>query len=166
MVDGNRFKEGMRRLASGVSVVAARTLENKRCGITATAVSSLTAAPPTLLVCVNKSTWLGAEIERSGAFSVNLLSQEQQHVGLAFAGVTGHKGEDRFVAGDWRTGGTGAPILGSTVASFECTVDQVIDRSTHLIVIGLVQDIHESGQADQGLVYADGDFGVCVPIGP
>jgi flavin reductase (DIM6/NTAB) family NADH-FMN oxidoreductase RutF len=164
MVDGDRFKQGMRRFASGVSVVAARTPENKRCGITATAVSSLTAAPPTLLVCINKSTWLGAEIERSGAFSVNLLSHAQQHVGLAFAGADGHRGEARFAVGQWRDGTTGAPILEDSVATFDCLVDQVIDRSTHLIVIGLVQAVHDSGEADQGLVYADGDFGICMPI--
>ncbi|MEJ8574856.1 flavin reductase family protein [Microbaculum marinum] len=159
-----RFRQGMRRLASGVSVVAARTPDGKRCGITATAVSSLTVAPPTLLVCINKATWLGAEIARSGAFSVNLLGRGQKPVGLAFAGIGGHSGEDRFAVGRWQDGATGAPLLGGAVASFECLVDQVIDRSTHLIVIGLVREVHGATEAGRGLIYADGNFGVCLPV--
>jgi len=168
MVDGaqfeGRFKQGMRRLASGVSVVATRTPDDKRCGITATAVSSLTASPPTLLVCINKSTWLGAEIARSGAFSVNLLSHDQKHVGMAFAGISGYSGEDRFAVGTWGAGETGAPILAGSVASFDCTVDQLVDRSTHLIVIGLVKAVIDADSDDRGLVYVDGDFGICMPV--
>jgi flavin reductase (DIM6/NTAB) family NADH-FMN oxidoreductase RutF len=145
-------------------VVAARTPEDKRCGITATAVSSLTAEPPTLLVCINKSTWLGTEIERSGAFSVNLLSHAQREVGFAFAGISGHAGEDRFQVGTWEAGKTGAPILAGAAASFDCIVDQVVDRSTHLIVIGLVKTVASTDAAKLALVYADGDFGIHTPI--
>jgi len=158
------FKQGMRRLASGVCVVAARTPQNRRCGITATAVSSLTAEPPSLLVCINKSTWLGAEIERAGAFSVNLLSHAQKDVGMAFSGISGHAGEDRFTVGDWSTGITGAPVLVDAAAAFECAVDHVVDRDTHFVVIGLVTSVVNSPEADTALIYADGDFGVCAPI--
>ena len=164
MVDADLFKQGMRRLASGVSVVATQTPEKKRCGITATAVSSLTATPPTLLVCVNKSTWLGAEIERAGAFSVNLLSRDQKDVGMAFAGISGHVGEDRFAVGTWREGATGAPLLAEAAATFDCVIDEVVDRSTHLIVIGLVRSVLSAAEWDPTLVYADGDFSVAARI--
>jgi flavin reductase (DIM6/NTAB) family NADH-FMN oxidoreductase RutF len=160
----DHFKQGMRRLASGVCVIAARTPQNRRCGITATAVSSLTAEPPSLLVCINKSTWLGAEIERAGAFSVNLLSHAQKDVGMAFSGISGHAGEDRFTVGEWSAGITGAPVLVDAAAAFECAVDHVVDRGTHFVVIGLVRSVVNSPEADTALIYADGDFGVCAPI--
>ncbi len=162
MVSGDGFRRAMRQLASGVCVIATRTRDDKRCGLTATAVTSLTADPPSLLVCINKSTWLGSEIERSGRFSVNLIGHAQAEVGKAFAGMTGHVGEERFAVGRWRDGHTGIPVLADATGAFECRVDQVVRRDTHLVVFGLVEAIVEGD--GPGLIYADGDFGICAPV--
>ena len=46
------FKAGMRKLALGVALITSAT-PGRRFGLIATAVSSVSASPPTLLVCVN-----------------------------------------------------------------------------------------------------------------
>src|ERR1700744_4522110 len=51
------FRKAMRTLASAVSIVST-TSDNRRFGMTATAVCSLSMAPPTLLVCINQSSSL------------------------------------------------------------------------------------------------------------
>ena len=51
--DRQGFRDAMRQLASGVCVVTLGAGDERK-GLTATSVSSLSAEPPTLLVCVNR----------------------------------------------------------------------------------------------------------------
>jgi 3-hydroxy-9,10-secoandrosta-1,3,5(10)-triene-9,17-dione monooxygenase reductase component len=53
-VSADEFKRGMRQLAASVSIISA-DCAGHRAGFTATAVTSVCADPPTLLVCVNRS---------------------------------------------------------------------------------------------------------------
>jgi flavin reductase (DIM6/NTAB) family NADH-FMN oxidoreductase RutF len=69
--------------------------EGKRYGLTATAMSSVCADPPRLLVCVNKSGVSHDMIAASGAFCVNVLAEQQVQTAKAFAGMMG-KDFDRF----------------------------------------------------------------------
>ena len=62
----------MRRLAAGVTIVTTG-LGEQRAGLTATSVSSLTAEPPRLLVCIHRDADTHALILRSRAFAVNVL---------------------------------------------------------------------------------------------
>ena len=54
MIDPGLFKNGMRRLASGVSLVTT-VLDGQRHGLVATSVCAVSAEPPSLLVRVNRS---------------------------------------------------------------------------------------------------------------
>ena len=51
---GASFRDAMRRLAATVTIISARG-EGRRHGITATAVTSVSRDPPSLLVCVTGS---------------------------------------------------------------------------------------------------------------
>ena len=53
-VDPAAFKKGMRHLAASVTLITTRH-RDRRGGLTATAVCSVSAEPPQLLICVNKS---------------------------------------------------------------------------------------------------------------
>ena len=52
-VDAEQFKVGMRTLAGAVNIITS-THGGHRYGMTATAVCSATADPPTVLACINK----------------------------------------------------------------------------------------------------------------
>src|SRR3954454_6489279 len=67
------FRSAMRELAGGISVVTAGS-PTERTGLTASSVTALSAEPPALLVCVNRSSSTFPVIERRGAFAVNVLS--------------------------------------------------------------------------------------------
>ena len=75
--------------------VITTTCGAERFGLTATAVSSVCATPPRLLVCVNKSGLTHEKILESGHFCVNVLTEDQDIVAKAFAGMLG-KSVDRF----------------------------------------------------------------------
>jgi flavin reductase (DIM6/NTAB) family NADH-FMN oxidoreductase RutF len=66
-------------ISQHVSSVCVITTEHngQRFGLTATAVSSVTADPPRLLVCVNKSGMTHERILASQVFCVNVLAEEQ-----------------------------------------------------------------------------------------
>lgn len=135
------FAHAMRQLASGVSVITAGK-GSARVGMTATAVTSLSATPPTLIVCLNQKSSAGALIACSHAFAVNILAADQIEIGERFAGKGGLKGAARFAGGTWNTGLSGAPVLAGALATIECELDEVIERHTHAILVGRV--VHTS----------------------
>jgi flavin reductase (DIM6/NTAB) family NADH-FMN oxidoreductase RutF len=94
------FIGGMRLAASGVSIVTTRTPEGWA-GVTVSAVCSVSADPPALLVCINQLSRLARAVVASGVFCVNLLSDEQQALSELFAGRAPAPEGDRFGAASW-----------------------------------------------------------------
>ncbi|MEU6551298.1 flavin reductase family protein [Streptomyces sp. NPDC046915] len=149
----------MRHLAGGVCVVTGADESGEPCGLTATAVCSLTADPPALVACVNKDTRLGGAIQKAPVFAVNVLSARQRPVAEAFAGlIPGVRGEARFAYGTWWEERPGAPLLADSLAGFVCELDEVVDRSTHLLLIGLVTDVRVTAHESGPLLYVDRQF--------
>ena len=154
-----RFKQGMRALTGGVTVVGAYGADGAPLAMTATAVTSLTADPPSLLVCVNRSASMAVALVRVARFSVNVLSADQIDIAKAFGGQLDVRGAGRFIHGSWRrVGETEVPLLLGSRVSFECEVSHVHEWATHHIVIGSVLDVHFSRTVSQSLAYSDGKY--------
>lgn len=148
------FREAMARLASAVTLVTTDGPAGRR-GLAATAVTSITDSPPNLLVCVNKSGRSNAMIKQNGVFSVNVLSHHQEALVGAF---TNPAESDPFgETGLWDTLETRAPILKDTLASLDCTLDQIINIGTHSLFVGHVVAVR-IGTAAKSLVYFDRSF--------
>jgi flavin reductase (DIM6/NTAB) family NADH-FMN oxidoreductase RutF len=129
-----------------------------RAGLTASAVTSLSDAPPMMLVCIHGDSNTLAQIEANGVFCVNTLSGDDQAVAETFAGRRGLEGDQRFAAGDWTTMLTGSPMLRSALNSFDCRLVDARTMATHRIVIGEVLAI--GGRQDgPGLIYRNRLFG-------
>ena len=135
--DGANFRLAMREFATGVAIVAAGEGEARN-GCTATAVTSLSIAPPSLIVCLNRRTTTLTTIRAAGAFSVNFLAAEHKELAERFAGMSGANGAARFEGGEWEPLVTGAPVLAGALAALDCRVDEILERYTHAIVIGAV----------------------------
>ena len=133
-VSQDDFVRAMAQHVSSVCVITTK-LGGQRLGLTATAVSSVSAQPPRLLVCVNKSSFTHAKILEAGFFCVNVLSEMQDVVAKAFAGMLGPD-VDRFGVAKWTEIRTGAPVLTGAAAAFDCVVGQTFDQFTHTILIG------------------------------
>src|SRR4249919_4184576 len=71
-VEPELFREGMSRLGAAVHVITTAGPGGKT-GATATAVCSVSDAPPTLLVCINRSSQTNPIVVENGVFCVNTL---------------------------------------------------------------------------------------------
>jgi flavin reductase (DIM6/NTAB) family NADH-FMN oxidoreductase RutF len=152
----DHFLAGMRKVAGAVSVVTTSGNDGERRGLTATSVCSLSAAPPSLIACVNRQTWVARFVPDSGVFAVNVLSHTQEGIARAFAGQTGLEAGERFSVGEWDAGKTGVPIARGALAAFECRLEKIVEHTTHVILIGqVVETVLGDGNA---LVYLDGGF--------
>ncbi len=132
------FRSAMRRLASTVTIIT--TCDGGvRHGMTATAVTSLCADPPSLLVCVNQATRLHAMLQSAGGFCVNVLHRDHVEQSQAFSGRM--QGDERFAIGRWAVDDRGMPFLADAQANLFCYKKAAIPHGTHSIFIGEVERV-------------------------
>ena len=136
------FRTAMRHVASTVYAVTTGH-GGDRYGILATAVSSLSFAPPSLLVCVNRSASLHAPLASAEIFCVNVLGLGNRDVAEQF--MT-ERGQDRFGVGDWQEE-HGVPVLASAQSSFVCRRAHCHEFGTHTIFIGELIDAKHRADA-------------------
>jgi len=151
------FLDAMSRAATGVTVVASDGDYGRR-GQTVSAMCSVSADPPSLLVCLNRKSQLVPAIEAHRAFSVNVLRADQKRLADSFAGrpTSNDKAYD-FDRVRWETGVTGSPLLSSAVAKFDCRLLEAHTIGTHTIYIGEV--VASSAAKGKPLVYASRGYG-------
>lgn len=134
------FRRAMSLLASAVSVITAGSGAEAR-GLTASAVCSVSLAPPTLLVCVNRLGEAHHAIAASGAFCVNILAEENRMVADRFAGRLEALGGGKFAGASWTTLGTGSPALDDALVNVDCRVAEAVEAHTHTVFFGAVQEV-------------------------
>ncbi|MCC7347197.1 MAG: flavin reductase [Variibacter sp.] len=145
------FREAMARLGAAVHVVTTDGPAG-RTGFTATAVCSVSDAPPTLLVCLNRKSRGNPVLRENQVFCVNTLGADDEAVADTFAGRTGKASGERFAVGDWITLKTGAPVLRAAVVAFDCRTIEVKSVATHNVFFAAVEAVH-MGPPGAALVY-------------
>ncbi len=156
----NAFTNAMRRAVSGVSIVTTSG-DFGRYGLTVSSMTSVSAEPPMLLVCVNKSSIAHDAIARNGRFTINVLAAQQQSLAASFAGSDAYGPAYDFCSDAWTVSSSGLPQLVNPAAFFECELDTAVTAGTHSIFIGRVTRAH--GADETPLAYANREYGV--PIG-
>ena len=153
-----QFKLGMRQLAGAVSIITSCS-DGRLFGMTATAVCSASADPPTVLVCVNQATTTHAAIEAAKVFCVNVLRHEDRELSSLFSGVhhSEMRGEARFRQGSWTRLATGSPVLSSALVAFDCRVTNRLAHGTHTLFLGHVEQL-QIGRKGKPLLYSDGQY--------
>jgi flavin reductase (DIM6/NTAB) family NADH-FMN oxidoreductase RutF len=150
------FINAMGASATGVTVVTTDGPAG-RFGLTVSAVSSVSADPPMLLVCVNRKNPAAAAIDANGCFAVNILGEAGREVAEVFAGRPNEGNPYDFARHEWRAGESGLPLLAEAAAHFECEIAQAIDAGTHRIFVGRV--IRAARNHAEPLVYCNRSFG-------
>jgi flavin reductase len=145
------FREAMSRLGAAVHVITTAGPGGKS-GTTATAVCSVSDAPPTLLVCLNRRSRTNPIVVENGVFCVNTLGAGCAEIADIFAGRTGIQGSDRFTTGDWIVLTTGSPALASAVIALDCRIVEVRSVGSHNVFFGAVETV-QLGPAGPALVY-------------
>ena len=140
LISQEQFKQGMQLLAASVSVVTSSSGGTRR-GMTATAVSSLAADPPSLVVSINRSARTFENIMNSRKLCVNLLAEHQQDIANVFASSSGDSEAKFESCGVWGGSSSGQPILNESVANFVCEVDRWAITKTHCVLIVHITEI-------------------------
>ena len=147
------FREAMSRLGGAVHVITTAGPGGKL-GSTATAVCSVSDAPPTLLVCLHRGSQTNSAMFENGAFCVNTLGEGGASIADLFAGRTGISGSNRFGQDDWIILSTGSPVLVCAVVAFDCRIVEVRSVGSHNVFFGAVENLR-LGPTGRVLVYHD-----------
>ncbi len=156
MIERTLYREAMARLGAAVNVITTDGPGGRR-GFTASAVCSVTDDPPTLLVCLNRTSDSNAALKMNNVLCVNTLAAGQRALSPMFAGMTAHEYDERFAAASWTKLATGAPVLTGAVVSFDCHIVQVMEMGTHSVFFCEV-DAVQSGEVHEGLIYFGRDY--------
>ncbi|MBE7620729.1 flavin reductase [Gluconacetobacter entanii] len=160
-IDARTYRDAMARLGAAVNVVTTGTLEDPA-GFTASAVCSVTDAPPTLLVCVNRASRIRPRFREGAAMCINVLSAAQQEISGIFASA--REQHERFAFGHWATLTTGAPVLEEAVTSFDCRIERIVEVGTHSVMFGAVESLR-NGDSHGGLIYFNRTYHILPPSG-
>ena len=151
------LRAGMRRMAQGVTLVSALDAQGQRRVMTASAVTSVSAAPPSLLVCINHAASLRPVLAARLPFCVNVLSRGMEALADLCAGAG--DGEGRFALGDWRSAeGSGVPYLWGCEANFFCRPAAELDHGTHVICVANLEAVVIGAGQPNPLLYFSGSY--------
>ncbi|WP_372618445.1 flavin reductase [Falsiroseomonas sp.] len=156
-VTREEFRDAMARLGAAVNIVTTDGAAG-RAGFTASAVCSVTDDPPTLLVCLNRSSRNNALFKANGVLCVNTLASDRQALSDAFAGKGGLEAEGRFALAHWSSLATGAPVLeDAAVVAFDCRITEVLEKGTHSVLFAEIAAIRQ-GAAGGALIWYGRDY--------
>ena len=148
------FLQGMRQVASSVAVVTT-VGPGGRHGATVSAFASVSADPPTILVCLRSASRIAEAVRRNGVFTVSVLAEEQVHLARLFAGEFDHTRADRFADVLLVPFPGLAPGI-ANASIFACTVTETMQQHTHSVVFGQVAHVATSRR--QPLLYHGGSY--------
>jgi flavin reductase (DIM6/NTAB) family NADH-FMN oxidoreductase RutF len=154
------FFEIMASFPSGVAVVTTTGADGQPRGLTTTAVSSVSADPPTILVCVDLNSRTLAALRARRTFVVNFVRQGCSQLCMLFAS----KAEDKFAHVSWRPTPSGLPLLDEdAIAWAECSIVHDLEVGDHVILVARVDDGGITEEADSPLMYYRRSWGVWSP---
>lgn len=130
----NAFRAVMRRVPTGVTIVTT-VVDGKPKGFTANAFASVSAAPPMILICVNRQARSHPLIAAAGHFCVNVLRLDQRELAERFAS---HANDDPFADVAYRIDRSGSPVFDDALAYLDCELSAEHAAGTHTIFIGNV----------------------------
>ena len=136
-LDRRTFLDILGTLPSGVTVVTTLDREQRPHGLTVSAVCSVSAEPPMLLVCIDRRSRTLPILCEAGRFAVNFLRSDREEIARRFASPV----SDRFAGLEWREVAPGVPVLDADILSFAaCRLVQQIEAGDHAILVGLAVD--------------------------
>ena len=135
-VSAEEFRALMSAFPTGVAIVTTLDEDGRPRGLTTNAICAVSADPPMLLVCVDKTSRTLAALRHAKRFVVNFMSDGRAELCARFAS----KAEDKFAGVRWEPGLGGVPCLTEDALAYaECLTEQELEAGDHLILLGLVE---------------------------
>jgi flavin reductase (NADH) len=151
-----QFRQAMAHLGAAVNVITTAGPHGK-CGITASSVCSVTDTPPTLLVCLNRSSATHTVFDGNRHVCINVLPASLESIARHFAGMTELSMEERFQLPVWDEGENGVPVLRGALASLQGTIVEAKDVGSHSVMFVETIKIKVRNDGDS-LIYFDRNF--------
>lgn len=153
-----QFRNAMAFCAAGVHVITTDGAAG-RYGITMTALAAVTDSPPTLMLCVNRSTRIYPILRENGLLCVNVLSAGQRDVAEHFAGLTALTPEERFEQHIWHRGQSGQLQVDGALAHLHGRITAQQEIGTHGVFFVEIDEIRvHGGTGDAALLYFSREF--------
>jgi len=160
MIDRQAFFDVMASFPSGVAIVTTCEMDGTPRGLTTTAVCSVSADPPTILVCVDLGARTLAALRTRRRFVVNFIGEGRSELCLLFAS----KEPDKFAQVAWRVTEAGMPLLHEDVLAWaDCSTIHELEVGDHVLFVARVADGGVQPQLEPPLMYYRRSWGVWSP---
>jgi flavin reductase (DIM6/NTAB) family NADH-FMN oxidoreductase RutF len=153
-IDPLDLRRALAGFPTGVTVVTARSADGQLAGVTVNSFCSVSLAPPLLLWCLSKNAPSRGVFTGASHFVIHVLAADQMHLSKRFSSPA----SDKFAHLQFSEGLGGAPVIGGTVATFECRLAQQHEGGDHLILVGEVERFSYSGL--HPLLFHGGDYDI------
>ncbi len=125
------LREVAGHFVTGVCVITAEDPIVGPHGMTLNSLTTVSADPASLLICLNRESTTHKVVSRAERFVVNVLAAEQQEIAELFA----TRAADKFDRVSWIRSASGLPMLPGSLALLECVVTHMHDVHTHSVVV-------------------------------
>ena len=149
----DNFRLAMRRYIYSVSIMSNKDNVDNPNAITVSSVTSISMDPPSLLICINKSSRIHDTIVLGSKFCINLLNSNQENLSNICSDEDMY--DQRFKDKNWNL--DDIPFLQNAQANIFCKVDKLTSYHTHTIVVGLVEDANYADEIST-LTYVNGEY--------
>ena len=153
MSDQDDFRKAMRNYIYSVSILSNKNMDGELNAITVSSVTSISMEPPSILVCINKSSRIHDTLIKNSDFCINLLNKNQQEISNICS--TDSLYDQRFDHDKWNT--QTIPSLEEAQANIFCSIEDLVPYHTHTIVIGRVLNAISNDKINT-LSYVNGKY--------
>lgn len=126
------FRDAMGKFATGVTVLITEN-DGETHGMTANGFMSVSLDPKLVVISIGHKAKFLEKVKQSKKFSVNILSEDQEHYSRHFAGKPGDDVQFGKLAG--------MPVLEGALAQVACEVVSEYVEGDHTLFIGKVIDL-------------------------
>ncbi len=152
---GEMYRDAWSRFATGVTVITTIEPDGAVHGMTASSVTSVSLAPPLVLVVIGEERQSHGLIKSAGRFGISILNSGQTEIARHFATPPEIRGDIDPKHIDTIEN---IPVIANAIATMFCNVSAAHKAGDHTVFIGEVKAI-EVGEGDP-LVWFQRQFGV------
>lgn len=145
------FRDALGRFATGVTVITT-VGPHGPVGLTANSFAAVSLDPALVLWSPSKTSRRFAAFSKAPFFAVHVLAEDQMDICRHFT-----QAENHFAGLDMTLSPEGTPLVGGTLARFECAAEATHDAGDHLIIIGRV--LRARFRDGAPLIFARGRYG-------
>ncbi len=140
MIDPAHFRDVLGSYPTGVSVITSVSQDGARWGLAVGTFTSISLDPPLVGFMPHRLSGSWRQIEKTGTFCVNILSDAQLDMCRRFA----TRGGDKFEGISHGHSPGGLPVLDDVLAWVECDIARVVELGDHVLVVGAVRALERA----------------------